>query len=145
MAVFVPDEVMNFFAYNAFEKYPFVDLPKSKKDSRGEILNLVDGKIQDVAYIKTFRNSIRASHFHQNDWHFIFLLKGSFVYEFANIQEPNNVSQCEVICGNFLYTPPLVFHRLIFLEDSEMIVISHLSRTQDNYEKDTIRLPHLTL
>jgi uncharacterized RmlC-like cupin family protein len=42
--------------------------------------------------------------------------------------------------GDLIYTPPLVAHKMEFLEESCFIAISALSRNQENYEADTVRL-----
>lgn len=140
LPISVPAEVKSFLGDNSLENYPFVSLPHSKIDSRGEILNLLDGVIGDVAIIKSKKASIRASHYHLKDWHFIYLLSGRFIYEYGDGQNLNELIKYHVSAGNCIFTPPLVFHKLTFVENSNMIVVSGLSRVQKNYEEDTVRL-----
>jgi quercetin dioxygenase-like cupin family protein len=43
--------------------------------------------------------------------------------------------------GEMVYTPPKIPHKMLFLEESVFIAISELSRSQNNYEVDTKKMP----
>jgi quercetin dioxygenase-like cupin family protein len=46
-----------------------------------------------------------------------------------------------VNAGEMVYTPPKIPHKMLFLEESVFIAISELSRSQNNYEVDTKKMP----
>ena len=54
----------------------------SKRDSdlRGEILSIVDTKIQNVSIITSNANVIRSNHYHKKDFHFMYVLEGKMDY-----------------------------------------------------------------
>ena len=69
------------------EKYlekDLLDLPKGYEDARGIIQPLCDLNMKSASLIVSKANTWRANHYHKNDWHFIYVLKGSFEYYFKN-------------------------------------------------------------
>ena len=68
-----------------------LNLPKISKlfsnsqrdsDLRGEILSIVDTKIQNVSIITSNANVIRSNHYHKKDFHFMYVLEGKMDYFF---------------------------------------------------------------
>ena len=135
-----PPELLSYFSPGDFENYPIIKIPQTFTDNRGSIINLADGVLGDVALIQSKQNSIRANHYHQEDWHLCYLIEGKFKYEWYRIGD-TKVSATTILPGQLIFTPKLVAHRLQFLEPSKFITISKLSRISEKYESDTIRLP----
>ena len=136
----IPDQVNGFFKPEHFKKYPQVEIPQVFYDSRGSILNLIDGQVGDVALIKSSENTVRATHWHLTDWHFCYLISGSFTYKWSNNINDTLVKSMCVESGQMIFTPAETPHQLTFTEDSIFLAISALSRTVENYEKDTNRI-----
>jgi len=119
--------------------YPKVLIPQIFNDDRGSIKNLADGRLGDVAIISSQKSSIRANHVHENDWHFSYLISGQMRYFWKDSNK--QVQSLIVKAGEMVYTPPKIPHKMQFLEDSVFIAISELSRSQNNYEADTKKMP----
>ena len=133
----IPTQLSNLFNESHFEKYPFVTVPQSFSDSRGEILNIADGILGDVAVIFSKPDSVRANHVHANDWHLSYMVSGSMSYSWSDENGPHAVL---VKAGDLVYTPPQVAHKMTFLEESCFIAVAALNRDSQNYEMDTTRL-----
>ena len=136
----IPYQVDGFFNSEHFKKYPLVEIPQSFFDSRGSISNLVDGQIGDVALIRSSENTVRATHWHLMDWHFCYLISGSFTYKWTDNIMDSIVKSINIESGQMIFTPAETPHQLTFTEDSIFLAISALSRTVENYEKDTHRV-----
>jgi len=135
----IPSTLSSLFSEENFMNYPKVLIPQIFNDDRGSIKNLADGRLGDVAIISSQKSSIRANHVHENDWHFSYLISGQMRYFWkdSNMQ----VQSLIVKAGEMVYTPPKIPHKMQFLEDSVFIAISELSRSQNNYEADTKKMP----
>jgi len=124
---------------NANQAYPLIEAFQTYFDDRGAILNIADGDIGDVAIIKSEAGSVRASHFHHKDWHLCYLIQGRLRYVWKDSIESKSKSLV-LEFGQSVITPPLIPHKFEFIEKSIMVVVSKLSRSEMNYEKDTFRL-----
>jgi dTDP-4-dehydrorhamnose 3,5-epimerase-like enzyme len=136
----IPKELSPMFETEHFKAYPKVEIPQVFSDERGLISNIADGKLGDVAVITSTAGSVRANHFHNADWHFSYMISGSMKYSWKPMDGTSEQESITAISGDLVYTPPLVAHKMEFLEESCFIAISALSRNQENYEADTVRL-----
>ena len=125
------------------EKYlnkDLVDLPKSYEDARGVIQPLCDLNMKSASLIVSKPNTWRANHYHKTDWHFIYVLKGSFEYYFKKTNSDEKVQKKNVKKGDLLFTGPVVDHAMFYTEETEIIVLSKNPRDQKTYEEDTVRI-----
>jgi len=134
-----PSTLSSLFSDENFANYPKVLIPQIFNDDRGSIKNLADGRLGDVAIISSQKSSIRANHVHENDWHFSYLVSGQMRYFWKDSNR--QVQSLIVKAGEMVYTPPKIPHKMQFLEESVFIAISELSRSQNNYEADTKKMP----
>jgi quercetin dioxygenase-like cupin family protein len=112
-------------------------------DHRGAISYLSEPgmRISDVLIIDSKKEAIRANHYHKHDSHIIYLVKGKFNYITRDMSDPKAKSVTTVVNeGESVITPPMLAHKVEFLEDSVMIVITTEKRDQKQYEADTVRL-----
>tara|TARA_B100000989_G_C19516032_1_gene461683 strand:- start:1770 stop:2186 length:417 start_codon:yes stop_codon:yes gene_type:complete len=109
------------------------------KDKRGSIISLINEEVSNVSIITCNKNSIRSNHYHLEDWHYIFVLKGSINYFYSNINL-KKINYKFIKKNQIIFTPPLEFHATHFPEQTSLIVISKNKRNKQIYEKDTIRL-----
>lgn len=137
----LPKELSKLFERAHFDTYPIIKIPQEFSDERGQIRNIADGNLGDVAIISSRKSSVRASHVHKNDWHLSYLISGLMEYTWSESLESKNFKKIVIEPSQLFYTPALVPHRMKFLKDSEFIAISAFSRSQENYETDTERLP----
>ena len=118
------------------------NLPPDFVDDRGEIFKLLDdGKtsIKSVLLITCRKGAVRANHYHKNDSHYVYMLKGSMEYT----EQPLDGKKREMVIvkkGDLVYTPPMMAHAMHFLEESSFLTLATESRHQDAYEEDTIRI-----
>ena len=136
----VPKELSGYFNESDFSKYPFVSVPQIFEDARGEIKNLADGSIGDVAIITSHSGAIRANHFHYEDWHLCYLVSGEMDYFWSMSVEDRRFQSVRVKSKEMVFTPAATPHKIVFNENSVFLSISKLSRISENYERDTIKL-----
>lgn len=136
----IPNELAGYFKSSDFSSYPFVVAPQIFRDTRGEIKNLADGVIGDVAIISSNFGAIRANHFHQEDWHLCYLVSGSMEYFWSDSVNGQNFRSVQVKSEEMVFTPAKTPHKILFNKDSIFLSISKLSRISENYEKDTVKL-----
>ena len=125
------------------EKYlnkDLVNLPKGYGDARGIIQPLCDLNMKSASLIVSKANTWRANHYHKNDWHFIYVLKGSFEYYFKKTNSDEKIKKKIVKKGELLFTGPVVDHAMFYTEETEIIVLSKNPRDQKTYEEDTVRI-----
>jgi len=125
------------------EKYlekDLLDLPKGYEDARGIIQPLCDLNMKSASLIVSKANIWRANHYHKNDWHFIYVLKGSFEYYFKKTNSDEKIKKKIIKKGELLFTGPVVDHAMFYTEETEIIVLSKNPRDQKTYEEDTVRI-----
>jgi len=112
-------------------------------DKRGALSYITDQsmRIKDVLVISSKKGAVRANHFHKKDTHLIYLQEGKFKYITKDMQNKKAKSKTVIIKkGEIVVTPPKLAHKVVFLENSLMIVVTTESRNQAKYESDTVRL-----
>ena len=125
------------------EKYlekDLLDLPKGHEDARGIIQPLCDLNMKSASLIVSKANTWRANHYHKNDWHFIYVLKGSFEYYFKKTNSDEKIKKKIIKKGELLFTGPVVDHAMFYTEETKIIVLSKNPRDQKTYEEDTVRI-----
>ncbi len=136
----IPKELSSYFNESDFSNYPFVTIPQIFEDARGEIRNLADGRIGDVAIITSNSGATRANHFHHEDWHLCYLVSGEMEYFWSASVEENQFQSVIVKSKEMVFTPAGTPHKIVFNENSVFLSISKLSRISENYERDTFKL-----
>ena len=115
---------------------------KRDSDPRGDILSIVDMKIQNVSIITSNAKVIRSNHYHKKDFHFMYVLEGKIDYFFKKIND-DRVNYLEVLKGDNIFTPNLEIHATYFPVTTKLIVSSGFPRDQETYENDTVRVDFL--
>ncbi len=117
-----------------------IPLEDSFKDARGYIQNLVHRPLGSAVLIFSEKGSVRAEHWHREDFHFCFLLSGSLLYFERPVGSSDLPKVTSVVAGQLFFTPPGVEHSMYFTEASTFLTLGKLSRTHDAYEADLVRL-----
>lgn len=118
-----------------------VSLESPFVDERGEIQPLVDVPMESCVLIHSKKGTLRANHYHQTDWHYCYVLSGTIEYyhrPHGGEQKPEKVL---IKTGQMFFTPPMVDHTMVFLEDTSFLTWGRNSRAQEVYEADVIRIP----
>ena len=117
-----------------------VSLPKGFGDARGVIQPLCDLNMKSASLIVSKPNSWRANHYHKKDWHFIYVLKGTFEYYFRKTNSKEEIKKKIVKKGDLLFTGPMIDHAMLYTEETEILCLSKNPRDQKTYEEDTVRI-----
>lgn len=121
-------------------KSTLVELEPAHADARGSIQPLVNFPMKNLSLITSAKGTVRSNHYHKTDWHFMYVLSGSFDYYFrpANSGQKPNVIRFGP--GQMVFTPPMEDHATVFLADTTLIVSSRNPRDQQYYESDVVRV-----
>jgi dTDP-4-dehydrorhamnose 3,5-epimerase-like enzyme len=117
-----------------------VELAPPHVDQRGSIQPLVDFPMKNVSLISSKQGTVRSNHYHVTDWHYMYVLSGSFDYHFRPAGSVEKPTRIQLTAGQLLFTPPMEEHATVFLEDTELLVASRNVRDQEVYEADVKRV-----
>jgi len=107
-------------------------------DARGAIINLFEGNIGHIALVTSKKGSVRANHYHKEDFQYMYLLSGTYESHSLDVANPKDRQVLKVGPGDIVSTPPLVAHAQKFTEDSVFLALTTRQREQGKYEQDTI-------
>lgn len=103
-------------------------------DHRGYITNLLEADIKHVSMIFSKKGSVRGNHYHKKDTQYIYLVSGMYESKSKDVQQSNSgVETIVVESGDLVITPPLVAHKMTFLEDSIQIALYTVPRDKLGY------------
>jgi oxalate decarboxylase/phosphoglucose isomerase-like protein (cupin superfamily) len=117
-----------------------VPLEPAHADARGGIQSLVNFPMKNLSLISSAKGTVRSNHYHLSDWHYMYVLKGSFDYYWRETGTNAEPEVVRVTTGEMIFTPPMEDHATVFLEDSLLVVASRNPRDQESYEADTRRV-----
>ena len=117
-----------------------IELEEPFKDDRGFIQMLVNTPIKNVTLIQSNKGAVRANHYHITDWHYMYVLTGSFDYYFRPTGSDDELQCVRVKSGELIFTPPMEDHATVFLEDCDLLAMSRNPRDQETYEEDVRRI-----
>lgn len=117
-----------------------VPLEEPFRDARGYIQNLVHHTLGSAVLIFSEAGSVRAEHWHREDFHYCLVLSGSLLYLERPVGSRELPSVTRIGSGQLFFTPPRVEHSMFFPEPTTFLTLGRLSRTHDSYEADLVRL-----
>lgn len=117
-----------------------VALDAAHTDARGAIQSIVNFPMKNVSLISSKKGSVRSNHYHVTDWHYMYVLRGSFDYYYRPTGSARTPQVTRVEAGEMIFTPPMEDHATVFLDDTDMIVVSRNARDQEAYEADVRRV-----
>jgi dTDP-4-dehydrorhamnose 3,5-epimerase-like enzyme len=129
---------------NAANAPPFVRLPEPFVDERGSILNLRSMAIGNVSLICSKRGSIRSNHYHKNDWHYLYMLKGRMLYFERDVGCDHIPEATWIWEGQMVLTRANMEHAVLFLENSEVLSMARDTQVHKAHEADVVRVNFLT-
>jgi uncharacterized RmlC-like cupin family protein len=107
----------------------------------GHIDNLIHGGCTGtVSVLYSKAGSTRASHFHREDSHHLYVVSGIVDYYERPVGSTEAPRHDRFRNGEMFYTPPMVEHVLKFPVDTVMVSISPKSRTHEEHEADVVRV-----
>ena len=117
-----------------------VALPSPHVDERGAIQSLVNFPMKNLSLISSRKGTVRSNHYHLTDWHYMYVLSGSFDYYYRPTGTAERPRMITVNTGEMIFTPPLEDHATVFREDTQLLVVSRNPRDQEAYEADVRRV-----
>ena len=121
-------------------KTGLVKLDESHKDDRGYIQSLVNFPMKNLSLISSKKGAVRSNHYHITDWHYMYVLSGSFDYYYRPTNTDDKLKIVRVVAGEMVFTPPMEDHATVFLEDCDLLAMSRNPRDQEAYEQDVRRV-----
>lgn len=114
----------------------------------GLIQNLVNvfpgtSPIGCVSVLYSHKDSVRANHFHKEDSHFLYVIKGAVDYYERPIGSAEIPEPVRYVENQMFFTPPMVEHAMRFAEDTIMVSISKRPRDSESHESDVVRVKFL--
>jgi oxalate decarboxylase/phosphoglucose isomerase-like protein (cupin superfamily) len=117
-----------------------VELPVPHADDRGSIQSLVNFPMKNLSLISSRKGAVRSNHYHVTDWHYMYVLSGSFDYYYRPAGSTGAPKVITVRAGEMVFTPPMEDHATVFLEDTQLLAMSRNPRDQASYEADVRRV-----
>jgi quercetin dioxygenase-like cupin family protein len=108
-------------------------------DERGSIFDLVEESVGHVGLITFTAGSIRANHYHNVSVQYSYVLKGEIELTTARIDGTDKkVERLKV--GTLTRIPAKIVHAYKALSDAEILDMTTLTRADNGYESDTVRV-----
>lgn len=106
------------------------------EDVRGKIVTIN----QNTLFITSNPGAIRANHWHRNSGHLCFVNKGEIWYAERPVGSKEKPTTYIIQEGESFWTGPNIEHVMKFGTYTEFICLSTGCRSQEEYEKDLVRL-----
>jgi dTDP-4-dehydrorhamnose 3,5-epimerase-like enzyme len=117
-----------------------IDLEPPHADERGAIQCLVNFPMKNLSLISSKKGTVRSNHYHLTDWHYMYVMSGSFDYHYRPVGSTDAPSLMRLSAQQMVFTPPMEEHATVFLEDTVLLVMSRNPRDQEAYEADVRRV-----
>jgi len=125
---------------NMWPKTGIVELESPHSDDRGSIQSLVNFPMKNLSLISSKKGAVRSNHYHLTDWHYMYVLSGSFNYYYRPTNSNEDLKSVTVVAGEMIFTPPMEDHATVFIEDCDLLAMSRNPRDQETYEEDVRRV-----
>jgi dTDP-4-dehydrorhamnose 3,5-epimerase-like enzyme len=96
--------------------------------------------MKNLSLIASKKGTVRSNHYHVTDWHYMYVLSGSFDYFYRPTGSDAEPTVLRVKAGEMVFTPPMEDHATVFLEDTTLLAMSRNPRDQATYEADVRRV-----
>lgn len=117
-----------------------VELDAAHVDERGAIQSLVNFPMKNMSLISSRKGTVRSNHYHVTDWHYMYVMSGSFDYYYRLTGSNEKPAVIRLNAGEMVFTPPMEDHATVFLEDTQILAMSRNPRDQESYEADVRRI-----
>ena len=121
-------------------KTGLVNLDEAHRDDRGAIQSLVNFPMKNISLISSKKGVVRSNHYHLTDWHYMYVISGSFDYYYRPTGSDDELKCIRVKAGELIFTPSMEDHATVFLDDCDLLAMSRNPRDQETYEEDVRRV-----
>ena len=115
------------------------NIQPAHSDDRGDISDILDVPVSHIGLITFTKGAVRAKHYHKQSTQYDYILSGTIRLVVCK-PDGSEREDHTLTAGMATEVPPGVVHTYIAEEDSVMIDITTLSRADNGYEEDTIRV-----
>jgi quercetin dioxygenase-like cupin family protein len=115
------------------------------EDARGSIQPILSEEVRDVAIIRSVKGAVRGNHYHRTDSHHSYVMSGSLEYVWRPLGSAEAPARRVIRAGEMFFTPPMVEHAMVFLEDTVFLNLSANPRAHEDYEADVVRVALVAL
>lgn len=118
-----------------------VPLDPPFEDVRGKIQNLVLSPITSTAIITSKAGSVRSNHYHNANWHYLYIVSGSMEYYERDVDASGeNIKPIIIRAGEMVFTAPHKVHKTVFLENTVMMSFGAGVKDHEHHEEDLVRV-----
>lgn len=82
-------------------KEGIVKLETPHVDDRGSIQSLVNFPMKNISLISSKKGVVRSNHYHVTDWHYMYILSGSFDYYYRQTDSNDELKVIKVKAGEW--------------------------------------------
>lgn len=108
-------------------------------DARGDIFDIVEEKVGHIGMVTFKKGAVRGNHYHKESTQYSYVLEGELTLVLSD-PDGSNPQEVHLVPDMLSVIPPLTVHTYTALTDARMLDITTLSRTDDGYEMDTVKL-----
>lgn len=108
-------------------------------DKRGSIFDFVEDKVGHIGMVTFNKGAERGNHYHKKSVQYSYILEGKLILTTSDIKG-NGKKETLLMPGMLSTIPPKTVHTYKAITKARMIDITTMSRTDNGYEKDTIRI-----
>ncbi|GEM_PF-2211400 len=121
------------------ENFEIRELKPAFVDDRGEIFDLVEENVGHVGLITFTAGSVRARHYHLVSAQYSYVLNGEIELTISEI-DGSNEEKYLMKQGTYVRIPPGIVHVYRAVTDASIVDANTLSRKDEAYEDDTVRV-----
>lgn len=119
-----------------------IELEAVHTDDRGSIFDLVDDPVAHIGFITFTKGAVRGNHYHLKSAQYSYVTEGEMT---LFIKDPEgNITTYDLKPGTFTTIPAGYVHTYAAKTDAAMVDINTMSRKDDGYEEDTVRVDDIS-
>ena len=84
-------------------KTGLIELEEAHLDDRGYIQSLVNFPMKNLSLISSKKGAVRSNHYHLTDWHYMYVLSGSFNYYYRPSNTDDDLQCLRVVAGEMIF------------------------------------------
>lgn len=108
-------------------------------DKRGSIFDILEEKVGHIGLITFNKGVTRANHWHKKSVQYSYVLEGKIRLTVSD-RDGSHKKQTVITEGTLTTIPPRTVHTYTALSKASIIDITTMSRKDNGYEEDTIRV-----
>lgn len=108
-------------------------------DKRGHIFDILEDKVGHIGMVTFTKGAVRGNHYHKKSVQYSYVLDGKVELTVSAVDDSKKKKYI-LTKDTLTVIPPHTVHTYKGLTKASMLDMTTLSRTDDGYEKDTVRI-----